>query len=147
MSFFGKNRQIRPTEKFASPDYVKITFAGSSGVTSGLANSINGTLTQTIEDLYVIGEPVVYFGTGPSTGTLDISRYAECGELFKGLGGNACGFVQSVALSGSGGDGSCSCGGVDTTFTGAQLVNVGFQIQAGRTFIGESMQFKVADIA
>lgn len=146
MSFFGKNRQIRSTEKFASPDYVKITFAGANGVSNGLANSITGSLQQTIEDLYVVGEPTVYFGVGPSTGTLELARYAECGQLFKGFDGSACGFVQSIALNGSGAD-ACTCGGVDATFTGAQLANVGFQIQAGRTFIGESMSFKIADLA
>lgn len=145
MSFFGKNRTIKSSEKFASPDYVKVTFAGATGVSNGLANSINGSLTQTIEDLYVVGEPTVYFGVGPTTGTLDIARYAQCGQLFSGFEGAACGFVQSVQLSQSGAD-ACSCGGVSATFTGAQLVNVGFQIQAGRTFIGESMGFKIADI-
>lgn len=146
MSFFGKNRQVRSTEKFASPDYVKITFAGASGVTNGLANSIRGSLSQKVDDLFVIGEPTVYFGVGTTTGSLDIARYAECGDLFKGLGGNACGFVQSIGLNGSGDGGTCSCGGIDTTFTGAQLITVGFDIQAGNTFIAETMSFKVSDI-
>ncbi len=145
MSFFGKNRQVRSTEKFASPDYVKITFAGSNGVTNGLANSIRGTLTQKVDDLYVIGEPTVFFSEGPSSGSLDIARYAECGNLFKGIGGNACGFIQSVQLGGSS-SGECSCGGLSATFTGAKLVTVGFDIQAGNTFIAETMAFKIADI-
>ena len=67
MSFFGKNRQIRSTEKFASPDYVKVTFGGAGGVASGLANAVSGSLQQAVTDLYVIGEPTVFFSDGPVT--------------------------------------------------------------------------------
>jgi hypothetical protein len=147
MSFFGKNRQIRSTEKFASPDYVKVTFGGSGGVASGLANAVSGSLQQAVTDLYIIGEPTVFFSDGPVTGTLSMARYAECGNLFKGVGSNACGFIQSIKLSGSSGGGECSCGGVDATFNGAKLTSVAFQVQAGNTFISESMEFKIADIS
>jgi hypothetical protein len=146
MSFFGKSRQIRSTEKFASPDYVKVTFGGSSGVSTGLANSVSGSLQQAVTDLYIVGEPTVFFSDGPVTGSLRMARYAECGALFRDIGGNACGFIQSVRLSGTGG-GECSCGGVDATFNGAKLTSVSFEIQAGNTYISEAMDFKIADIS
>jgi hypothetical protein len=148
MSFFGKNRKVKSTEKFASPDYVKISFAGSGGASSGLANAVRGSLQQTVTDLYIIGEPTVFFSDGPVTGNLSIGRYAECGNLFKGIGNNACGIIQSIQLQGAGGAGDgCSCGGVGATFEGAKLTSVGFDIQAGNTFISETIEFKIADIS
>jgi hypothetical protein len=148
MSFFGKNRKIKSTEKFASPDYVKISIAGSSGTESGLANSVRGQINQTVTDLYVIGEPTVFFSDGPVTGTLTVGRYAGCGRLFSGLGGgSACGFIQSIQLNESGGGDGCSCGGVSATFEGAKLTSVGFEITAGQTFISETVEFKIADIS
>jgi hypothetical protein len=146
MSFFGKNRQAKSTQEFASPDYVKLTLGSSNGVSSGLANSIQGELSQNIQDLYVIGEPSVYFGVGPSTGSINIGRYASCGGLFSDISGGACGFLQSVALKAEGKD-ACSCGGVSGTFTGGILQSVGFQIQAGQTFITETLSIKVSDFS
>ena len=146
MSFFGKNRTAKSTASFASPDYVKISFAGSGGASSGLANSVRANLQQTIQDLYVVGEPTVYFGVGPSTGSFSIGRYAECGRAFAGLGGEKCGFVQSIQLNPSGGD-DCSCGGVAATFSGAILQSVGLDIQAGQTSITETMDFRISDLS
>jgi hypothetical protein len=146
MSFFGKNRQAKSTQTFASPDYVKLTIGGSNGVDSGLANSIQGELSQNIQDLYVIGEPSVYFGVGPSTGSINIGRYATCGKLFKDVNGDACGFIQSVAINAGGKDG-CSCGGVSATFTGGIIQGVGFTVQAGQTFITETLNIKVSDFS
>lgn len=146
MSFFGTNRKTSNTKEFASPDYVSLTFAGAGGVVSGLASSIRAVLNQQIEDIYVIGEPTVYFGAGATQGTVEVSRYAKAGDLFKGLRGSACGVAQSISLSSTGGGSECSGGGVSATFSGAQIQGINLDIQAGRTSITEGLTFRIIDM-
>lgn len=146
MSFFGTNRTAKSTAEFASPDFTQVTFGSGNGVISGLASSVTARLEQTIEDLYVVGSPTVYFSSGATTGTLAIARYAKCGNLFSDFTGSACGTASSIAISSTGGKSDCNCGGVSATFTGAKVQGISVEIVAGRTSISEGVTFRIVDL-
>jgi hypothetical protein len=138
-NILGKNRTVKATKQFASPEYFSLTGVGGRG----LVQQVRAAFARRIDSIYVVGDTSVYWGFQGGEGSLSISRFVGT-AFFSGSGGSACGIISSVTGGVTGSE--CSAGGAKVTFEQLALQDVGFQVTAGETTIVETLNYKVGNL-
>ena len=137
-SIFGTNRTAKASGEMASSEFAKVTLGGE--VTLG--QSVNINYSRTIETIYELGNPNVYWIGGHEQGSFSIGRLVGKKGFFSGLNLGACGEITPVGIDV--GSGQCTTGAGGLTVTDAVIESVATQMNAGALQISETITARFA---
>ncbi len=118
-------------------------FVLTIGKKVSLLQSLSVNYSRTVQQVYSVGDPTIYFVHGHAQGQMNVSRLVSKEGVLKAFKTTDCGKISTLSVSVEG-NGSCSVSGSGSVhFDGALLVSVGFSATAGQLQVSEeaSIQF------
>jgi len=138
---FGYSRSGNAIGEVASNEFATINVGGKLA----LAQSINMSYTQKIDEVRALGDSNVYWVPGRPSGTITIMKLVGAGGFFSGWKPGTCGVINGLSVFL--GSGTCFKGGGSISFTGAVAETFSLEMNSQQQTISESATIKVATIS
>ena len=90
-TIFNTQRTVKSSGQVASSEYALVTIGGRTE----LGQSVSGSYTRQIRDLYELGSTTVLWLTGREMGNMTFNRLVGARGFFDGWGGEDCGEITS----------------------------------------------------
>ncbi len=141
-TIFNTQRTVKSSGQVASSEYALVTIGGRTE----LGQSVSGTYTRQIRDLYELGSTTVLWLTGREMGNMTFNRLVGGKGFFDGWEGEDCGEIRPVSINLSGGPCVAAASG-GLQFQSIMIEGLNFSMSTGALEITEGITMRFASMS